>query len=89
MTRKIDQEAPVVIKRVTRPIDPQTPHILQMWTSGASVEAITAETGKPATLIRILVSYHKARRPAWYLAAVRANARLGISGATTQAHRGA
>jgi hypothetical protein len=65
----------------TKKADPSTPRILDMWVAGIPVEVIVAETGISANAVRIRAGNHKAKRPAWYLSAVR--------GKATEAHRGA
>jgi hypothetical protein len=55
----------------TRKADPSTPRILEMWADGVPVEVIAAEAGKTTRAVQLVAAYHKTRRPAWYLSAVR------------------
>lgn len=55
----------------TKKIEPTTPQILTMWRDGVPVETIAEQFGKTPQAIRLLAAYHKARRPAWYLSAIR------------------
>lgn len=58
----------------SRTVNADTQIILDRWTAGVPVEVIAAEHGKTARSIQLLASYHKTRRPAWYLSAVRGGA---------------
>jgi hypothetical protein len=58
-------------RMATKKPDPTTPRILEMWAAGVPVEAIAAEVGKTTRAVQLLASYHKVRRPAWYLSMVR------------------
>lgn len=51
-----------------------TPVILAKWQDGVPTETIATQFGKSVRSIQLLASYHKARRPAWYLSDVRAKA---------------
>jgi hypothetical protein len=51
-----------------------TPAILDKWQAGVATEVIALQFGKSARAIQLLASYHKARRPAWYISDVRAKA---------------
>jgi hypothetical protein len=55
----------------TKKPDPTTPRILERWAAGVPAEAIAAEAGKTTRAVQLLASYHKVRRPAWYLSAIR------------------
>lgn len=65
----------------TKKPDPSTPRILEMWSNGVPVEVIAADVGKTTRAVQLVAAYHKTRRPAWYLSAIR--------GKVTEAHRGA
>jgi hypothetical protein len=58
----------------SRKVDHSTPRILQMWADGVPVEMIAAKVGKTARAVQLVAAYHKVRRPAWYLSAVRGKA---------------
>jgi hypothetical protein len=58
----------------TRKADDTTPKVLEMWAAGVTVEVIAAEVGKSVRAVQLVAAYHKVRRPAWYLSAVRGKA---------------
>jgi hypothetical protein len=58
----------------TKKIDPSTPQVLTMWAAGIPVEVIATETGISPNAVRIRAGNHKAKRPAWYLSAIRGKA---------------
>jgi hypothetical protein len=58
-------------KLATKTIDPTTPVVLEMWRDGAPAEVIAAKVGKTVRAVQLVASYHKVRRPDWYLSAVR------------------
>jgi hypothetical protein len=58
----------------TRKADDTTPKVLEMWAAGVPVEVIAAEVGKSVRAVQLVAAYHKVRRPAWYLSAVRGKA---------------
>jgi hypothetical protein len=60
--------------RVRNIADPNTPLILDMWAAGIPVEVIATETGISPNAVRIRAGNHKAKRPAWYLSAIRGKA---------------
>jgi hypothetical protein len=55
-------------------ISATTPAILAKWQDGVPTETIAVQFGKSARSIQLLASYHKARRPAWYISDIRAKA---------------
>lgn len=61
-------------RMATKKIDDTTPVVLEMWADGVPTEMIAAKVGKTVRAVQLVASYHKARRPAWYLSAVRGKA---------------
>jgi hypothetical protein len=55
----------------TKKPDDTTPEILAMWRDGVPTDLIAAKVGKSVRAVQLLAAYHKARRPAWYLSAIR------------------
>jgi hypothetical protein len=55
----------------TKQVDPNTPQILAMWTGGIPVEVIAHDLNKTTQAVRLIAAYHKVKRPAWYLSAIR------------------
>lgn len=55
----------------TKQIDPSTPVILEMWADGVPTDLIAAKVGKTVRAVQLVAAYHKTRRPAWYLSAIR------------------
>jgi len=56
----------------TKRVGCDTPAILEMWRAGESAELIADKFNRTVRSIQVLASYHKVRRPAWYLSDVRA-----------------
>jgi hypothetical protein len=56
----------------TKQIDPSTPVILEMWSDGVPTDLIAAKTGKTVRAVQLVAAYHKIRRPAWHISAMRA-----------------
>jgi hypothetical protein len=58
-------------RMATKKIDDTTPVVLEMWADGVPTDLIAAKVGKTVRAVQLVAAYHKARRPAWYLSAIR------------------
>jgi hypothetical protein len=42
-----------------------------MWVDGIPVEVIAHKVNKTPQAVRLIAAYHKVKRPAWFLSAIR------------------